>query len=86
MVARVRRLVGEHATGALEAHDFRTRHAGRTIFIEFHLVVPDAMTVLESHRICDRIEVALQEEVEGAIVTIHVEPAASAQHHGVLVL
>ncbi len=86
MVARVRRLVSEHATGALEAHDFRTRHAGRTIFIEFHLVVPDAMTVLESHKICDRIEIALQDEVEGAIVTIHVEPAESAQHKGVLVL
>jgi cation diffusion facilitator family transporter len=86
MVARVRRLVSEHATGALEAHDFRTRHAGRTIFIEFHLVVPDAMSVLESHKICDRIEAALQDEVEGAIVTIHVEPAESAQHQGVLVL
>ncbi len=33
MVSRVRRLVSLHATGALEAHDFRTRHAGRTIFI-----------------------------------------------------
>lgn len=86
MVSRVRRLVSLHATGALEAHDFRTRHAGRTIFIEFHLVVPDAMTVLESHKICDRIEEALQDEVEGAIVTIHVEPAESAQHKGVLVL
>jgi cation diffusion facilitator family transporter len=86
MVTRVRRLVSLHATGALEAHDFRTRHAGRTIFIEFHLVVPDAMTVLESHKICDRIEVALQDEVEGAIVTIHVEPAESALHQGVLVI
>jgi divalent metal cation (Fe/Co/Zn/Cd) transporter len=86
MVTRVRRLVSEHATGALEAHDFRTRHAGRTIFIEFHLVVPDAMTVLESHKICDRIEEALIQEVEGAIVTIHVEPEESAQHRGVLVI
>jgi cation diffusion facilitator family transporter len=86
MVARIRRLVSEHATGALEAHDFRTRHAGQTIFIEFHLVVPDAMTVLESHKICDRIEETLIQEVEGAIVTIHVEPEESAQHRGVLVI
>jgi cation diffusion facilitator family transporter len=86
MVERVRRLVSEHATGALEAHDLRTRHAGRTIFIEFHMVVPDAMTVLESHKICDRIETALIKEVEGANVTIHVEPEESAHHQGVLVL
>ncbi len=86
MIERVKRMVREHAVGALEAHDLRTRHAGRSIFIEFHLVVPDKMTVLEGHQICDRIEEALIREVEGAIVTIHLEPEESAHHRGVLVL
>jgi cation diffusion facilitator family transporter len=86
VVERIRRLVGEHAAGALEAHDLRTRHAGRLTFLEFHLVVPGAMRVDEAHAICDRIEAALRSEMEGIVVTIHVEPEAKAEHHGVLVL
>ena len=74
------------ADGAIEAHDLRTRHAGRLTFIEFHLVVPGAMRVDEAHAICDRIEAALKAEVDGAVITIHVEPEGKAKHRGVLVL
>ena len=83
---RIRRLVNEHAAGALEAHDLRTRHAGRFTYLEFHLVVPGAMRVDEAHEICDRVEAALKAEVEGLVVTIHVEPEMKAKHQGVLVL
>nr|WP_189643286.1 cation diffusion facilitator family transporter [Deinococcus piscis] len=84
--ARIRELVAEHADGALEAHDLLTRTAGRLTFIEFHLVVPGSMTVAEAHAICDRLEAVLEAEVEGARVTIHVEPQDQAKHSGVLVL
>ena len=40
----------------------------------------------ESHAICDRIEAALREAVEGIRVTIHVEPEQKAKHNGVVVL
>ena len=83
---RLRIAVSSHADGALEAHDLRTRHAGRLTYLEFHLVVPGAMRVDEAHRICDRVEEALKSEVEGLIVTIHVEPEGKAKHQGVLVL
>lgn len=83
---RIRRLVNEHAAGAIEAHDLRTRHAGRFTYLEFHLVVPGAMRVDEAHDICDRVEAALRDEVEGLVVTIHVEPEGKAKHQGVLVL
>jgi cation diffusion facilitator family transporter len=83
---RIRRLVNEHAQGALEAHDLRTRHAGRFTYLEFHLVVPGAMRVDEAHEICDRVEAALRDGVEGLVVTIHVEPEGKAKHQGVLVL
>jgi divalent metal cation (Fe/Co/Zn/Cd) transporter len=62
------------------------RHAGRLTFVEFHLVVPGAMTVAESHAICDRIEEALREEMQQLMVTIHVEPEVKAKQHGVPVL
>ena len=86
VVDRIRRLVGEHAQGALEVHDLRTRHAGRLTYLEFHLVVPGDMRVSEAHEICDRIEAALKGEMQHLTTTIHVEPEGKAKHHGVLVL
>jgi cation diffusion facilitator family transporter len=86
VIERIRLLVGTHAAGAIEAHDLRTRRAGPTSFLEFHLVVPGSMTVAEAHDICDQIETALHAEMQGLIVTIHVEPEAKAKHQGVLVL
>ncbi len=85
-VARIRRVVGEAASGAIEAHDLRMRAAGRLTFMEFHLVVPALMTVADAHAICDRIEAALKAEMEELVVTIHVEPEGKAKHHGVIVL
>ena len=86
IVDRIRTIVGLQAEGAIEAHDLRTRHAGRLTFLEFHLVVPGAMAVQDAHAICDRIEAALKAEMEGLMITIHVEPEGKAKHHGILVL
>ncbi|MBY0339457.1 MAG: cation diffusion facilitator family transporter [Acetobacteraceae bacterium] len=83
---RIRDIVGRAAEGAIEAHDIRARHSGRLTFIEFHLVVPAAMTVEQAHDICDRIEVALREDLGEATITIHVEPEGKAKHRGVVVL
>lgn len=83
---RIRALIAENANGAIEAHDLRTRTAGRATFIDFHLVVPGTMSVVDAHRICDRIERALEEEISGSEVVIHVEPEGEARHRGVLVL
>jgi cation diffusion facilitator family transporter len=83
---RIRGIVAKEAEGAIEAHDLRSRHAGRYTFLEFHLVVPGDMTVSESHTICDRIEMALKSELRDAIITIHVEPEGKAKQKGVPVL
>lgn len=82
----IRHIMSEHGTGALEMHDLRTRHSGRYTFVEFHMVVPGSMTVSEAHDICDRLEEALAQEIDGVHVTIHVEPQDMAKHKGVLVL
>jgi len=71
---QVRTVIRAYGDGALQAHDIRTRHAGRVLFIEFHLVVPGTMSVAKSHRICDRIETALEQEIHGTDIVIHVEP------------
>ncbi|WP_159996288.1 cation diffusion facilitator family transporter [Roseomonas sp. 18066] len=86
LLTRIRGLVSQEAQGAIEAHDLRTRHAGSTTFVEFHLVVPGEMRVAEAHEICDRIEAALKAALGSAVITIHVEPEGKAKHQGVLVL
>jgi cation diffusion facilitator family transporter len=86
VVKRIRELVADNAEGALEAHDLRTRHAGRLTFLEFHLVVPGTMTVADAHAICDRVEDALKAEMAHLMITIHVEPEEKAEQHGVPVL
>ncbi len=86
ILAEIRRLIASNADGALQVHDLRTRTAGPATFVEFHLVVPGRMTVARSHEICDRIEAALHEKIDGAQILIHVEPEAEAKTKGALII
>lgn len=85
-VEQMRAIIAANATGAIEAHDLRARHAGRNTFVDFHLVVPAAMSVADAHDICDRIEAAIRTEFGLATITIHVEPEDKAKHSGIVVL
>lgn len=76
---RIHDVISDKGSGAIEAHDIRTRTAGRVTYIEFHLVVPGEMSVARSHQICDRLEAALESAVPGADVLIHVEPHLKAK-------
>lgn len=86
LLARIRDLIASNAEGAIEAHDIRTRQAGRMTFVDFHLVVPGTMSVDDAHTICDRIEAKLREAVDEAQITIHVEPENKAKHSGIVVV
>lgn len=85
-LALIKELIAASAAGAIEAHDVRTRQAGPVTFIDFHLVVPGAMSVEDAHAICDAIEAKLREVVEQAQITIHVEPENKAKHSGIVVV
>jgi cation diffusion facilitator family transporter len=82
----IREVIARNADGAIEAHDIRTRQAGKLVFIDFHLVVPGTMSVDAAHGICDSIEARLREAVRDVQITIHVEPEAKAKHSGIVVL
>ncbi len=84
--ARIHRAIANNGAGALEAHDIRTRHAGRMTFIEFHLVVPGDMTVAAAHEICDRLEDAIEAELVDADIVIHVEPDENAKPDAAIAL
>jgi cation diffusion facilitator family transporter len=85
-LAEIREIISANADGAIEAHDIRTRQAGKVTFVDFHLVVPGHMSVSDAHAICDRIEAKLRETVENAQITIHVEPEEKAKHSGIVVV
>ena len=85
-LGKIREIISANAEGAIEAHDIRTRQAGKMIFIDFHLVVPGTMSVEAAHAICDVIEAKLREAVENAQITIHVEPEEKAKHSGIVVV
>ncbi|MCG6111241.1 MAG: cation diffusion facilitator family transporter [Paracoccus sp.] len=85
-LAVIREIISDKASGALEAHDLRTRHAGAVTFIDFHLVVDGQTTVSDAHDICDRVEASLKARLPDAQITIHVEPEHKAKHSGVLVI
>ncbi len=78
-------VIKRNGRGAIEAHDLRTRHAGQSTFLQFHLVVPGTMKVAEAHEICDRIEAAFKRDMAHMIVNIHVEPEHKAKHQGIIV-
>ncbi len=82
LIAAIREAIAEAGAGALQAHDLKSRVAGPTTFIEFHLVVPGQHTVAGAHVICDRIEAEIRRRISGARITIHVEPEEKAHRHG----
>ncbi|GBR08441.1 cadmium transporter [Acetobacter oeni] len=81
---KLREVIADNATGAIEAHDIRTREVGAVTFIEFHLVVPGTMTVAVVHEICDRIEAGLRRVIGRALINIHVEPEYKAKNTGII--
>ena len=85
-VERIEAVLKANGEGAIEAHDIRTRQAGRITFVQFHLVVPGAMSVKAAHDICDRIEIALITDMQHLIVNIHVEPETKIKPEGALAL
>jgi cation diffusion facilitator family transporter len=82
----IRKIISTESVGAIEAHDLRTRRAGRMTFIDFHLVVSGDTTVSAAHEICDNLERAIRQEIGEALITIHVEPDDKAKHAGIVVL
>ena len=85
-LTQLKALIAANAEGAIEAHDVKTRCAGKLTFVEFHLVVAGDATVTQAHDICDRLERVLKAAVPDAAVTIHVEPEDKRKHQGIVVL
>jgi cation diffusion facilitator family transporter len=77
-VEDVRRHVMAFAPTIRGIHRLRTRKAGSSRFVEFHIRVDAAMSVDESHRITDMVCCSIKEHFPGTTVTIHIEPCNCA--------
>ena len=71
---RIQEIICDHASIYAGFHDLKTRRSGPEIFIEFHLVVPGSVTVVQCHDLSDHLESDLKTEFPRANITIHAEP------------
>lgn len=55
-------------------HALRTRQAGARRFISFHILVPDAWSVSQAHRLSEEIEERIRSLVPNASIFTHIEP------------
>ena len=55
-------------------HQLRTRRAGNSRFIEFHIKVDPQMTVVSSHDITRKLKQTIRERFSPSTITIHIEP------------
>jgi ferrous-iron efflux pump FieF len=55
-------------------HDLRTRSSGAAQFIQFHLELDSAITLIEAHEICDTVESDVRNGFPAAEVLIHADP------------
>lgn len=72
--ARVRAIAESHPE-VTAVHDIRTRVAGPTAFIQLHIEMDGAMSLLRAHEISDDVEARLQRAFPHAEIIIHGDPA-----------
>ena len=73
-IDEITKIIEGFTNNCIGYHHLRTRRSGPYKYIDFHLEVPDSMTVRESHDLCDRMEEKLKERINTADINIHVEP------------
>ena len=61
-------------------HDLRTRHAGTSVFIQFHLELEDSLSLIEAHTISDEVEARLKEAFPDSEIIIHMDPNSVVGH------
>jgi len=76
--ARIRAIALAHPR-VIGCHDMRTRAAGIRAFIQLHLELPSALSLIEAHRICDEVEAAIRAGFPDADVIIHADPEGIAE-------
>ena len=70
---RIRRIALEHPK-VYAVHDMRTRSSGPSAFIQLHLEMERALTLIEAHEIADEVMYKVEAAFPNAEVLIHQDP------------
>ncbi len=70
---KIRAIVQSHPD-VVAAHDLRTRVAGPTAFIQIHIEMDGALSLIRAHEISDEVEANLRSAYPHAEVIIHQDP------------
>jgi ferrous-iron efflux pump FieF len=70
---KIRAIAQSHPEVAA-AHDLRTRIAGPTAFIQIHIEMDGAMSLIRAHEISDEVEAKLRAAYPNAEIIIHQDP------------
>jgi cation diffusion facilitator family transporter len=73
-IGSIKSIIDDHVDHCISYHNFRTRKSGSYKYLDFHLVVPQTMTVKEAHDLCDTIEFKIKETINLIDISIHIEP------------
>lgn len=60
----------------VDYHELKTRKSGTQRYADLHIMVDPAMSVEESHEICNCIEEEVQKHIPNVNLTIHIEPSS----------
>ena len=66
----------KHYNRYCDFKNIRTRSAGRKQFVDFHLIMPDHMSVKNAHQISTAIKQDIAFAIFESEVTVHIEPCA----------
>ncbi|MCX6346286.1 MAG: cation diffusion facilitator family transporter [Armatimonadetes bacterium] len=71
---KIKEIIASHSPVVRAFHRLRTRKAGSTRFVQFHLLVSAEMNVEDSHKLNDKIVKAIKAQFDSCLVSIHIEP------------
>jgi cation diffusion facilitator family transporter len=70
----IREVIERHCGQFNSYHGLKSRKAGNTRYLEFHLVINPDLNVKQAHDFCNHLESELHGELRNSKITIHVEP------------
>jgi ferrous-iron efflux pump FieF len=74
--SRIMSLATAHAA-VRDLHDLRTRSAGLTKFIQFHVELDPNLSLARAHEIGEEIEASIRREFPDSEIILHVDPVGS---------
>lgn len=73
-LSAIQEIVSNYNRYNMGIHEIRTRKAGKIKHIDFHLTLPENLTLKQAHDICDDLEKIIENRIRNTKILIHVEP------------